>query len=130
MGALQLVVPGPTATAGTLGAETFQGGGINNCEPDILTHIVRAEAHLQLGQYKEAACSCHEALLMDHDNVFALTVQAEVNLRLGKCSNALEDCDAAIMCEPANVAAYVIRCETNLMLNRCKEAIMDCDWAL
>ena len=67
------------------------------------------QAKTKLGDHRGAVVDCTEALKIDPNNVYALSVRGEAKSGLGDWNGAVADSTKALKIDPKNVGALLVR---------------------
>ena len=93
-------------------------------------YAVRGDVHRMMSDYDAAIADCTEAIKLEPENAFALSVRASRAPPEGRVGRALADASEAIRIDPKSVAAYWNRAEGWRGKSDYEQAIADCNEAL
>lgn len=95
-----------------------------------LAYSGRAAIYCEWEMYEKALKESEQAVKLDPNNSFTLTVHGRSNIGLGKVEEGIEDLNRAIALNPSNVYTYSNRSHGYYLLKKYDKALADADKAI
>lgn len=97
---------------------------------DVVAHLTRSTAYIQLGNLEAARTDCEAAIALDSKSVYALNNRAVIYLQQGDLSSALNDMQQAISLQPDNSVLLYTRGAVYARMGNDEAALKDFNEAI
>jgi tetratricopeptide (TPR) repeat protein len=97
---------------------------------DVVAHLTRSTAYIQLGNLEAARADCEAAIALDPKSVYALNNRAVIYLQQGDFSSALNDMQKAIELQPDNSVLLYTRGAVYARMGNDEAALKDFNEAI